>query len=45
MNNKKLLQILDILIDEIKPPYFQEKARKLLIELINDEELGSKNEK
>jgi len=38
MNDKKVLQILDILIDEIEAPFFQEKARKLLVELMQESE-------
>ena len=38
MSEKELYKILDILIDEIDSPYFQDKARKILVKLIIDEE-------
>ena len=38
MENKELYTILDILIDEIKTPFYQKKARKILVKLIIDEQ-------
>ena len=38
MDNKELFKILDILIDEIKTPFYQKKARKILVKLIVDDE-------
>ena len=36
MDEHKLLELLDILVDEIPTPYFKCKARVLLVEMVTE---------